>query len=416
MKLIGNPNGMKLYPKMIKEAEPTYHMYGSDVTWSAHTDTYKPTIAGHGVNVEFLGFKHNLQMTILISPSTDAVYEKEIRDVLETGRFSSGIYFRAFLADIQGQVDFYRSITGKDASFWSYGNGIVDHDDFVMQHSLVTRKSGGGAVDYNFDNRLSRNCATIFNYNVRDNGMESAMTTAETMIQSAIDNGGWFNDFSHWHWADVHGDKNQFELFFGQQKDKLDTVNYVSLGSGEAVEYMWLRKLYKRGGIYQDGNDLVLISDVRNDVKLPFNAIDTTLSVELDLTGTILEGKEVSSSVEILKVDANKYIVQVPYSKRDGFRSVRLRETLEPKYLDLSLPIVNSATMSGDILSVTTDKPTNIVIFSVPSGGELYQAEIISRSNTMENDHEVEVGDVSGKDVYIGAITSSRQSILHKLV
>lgn len=416
MKLIGNPNGMKLYPTMIKGVEPTHHMYGSDVTWSAHTDTYKPTIAGHGVNVELLGFKYNLQLTILISPSTDEVYKKEIIDVLETGRFSSGIYFRAFLEDIQGQVDFYRSITGKDASYWSYGNGIRDHDDFVLQHSLVTRRSGGGMVDYNFDNRLEQSCAVTFNYYVRDRGMESAMTTSETMVQTAIDNGGWFNDFSHWHWADVYGDKNQFDLFFGQQKDKLDTVNYVSLGSGEAVEYMWLRKLYKRGGIYQNGNKLVLISDVRNDVELPFNAIDTTLSVEVDLTGTILEGKEVSASSDILKVEANKFIVQVPYRKRDGFGAVELKETLEPKYLDLSLPIVNSTSVSGDILSVTTDKPTNAVVFAIPTGGELYQAEIISRSNIMDNEHEIEVGDISGKDIYVGAITNSKQSILHKLV
>lgn len=416
MKVIGNPNGMKLYPKMIKGAEPTYHMYGADVTWSAHTDTYKPTLEGHGIDAEILAFKYNLQLTILISPSTDEVYEQEIRDVLETGRFSSGIYFRAFLEDIQGQVDFYRSITGKDASYWSYGNGIRDHDDFALQHSLVTRRSGGGVVDYNFDNRLEQSCAVTFNYYVRDRGMESAMTTSETMVQSAIDSSGWFNDFSHWHWADVHGDKNQFDLFFGQQRAKLDTVNAVTLGSGEAVEYMWLRKLYQRGGLYQDGDDLVLISDVRNDVELPFNAIDTTLSVEIDLTGTILEGKEISASTGILKVDANKYIVQVPYGKRDGFRSVRLKETLDPKYLDLSLPIVNSATISGGILSVTTDKPTNIAVFSIPTGGEFYQAEIISRSNTLENEHEVVVGDTSGKDLYIGAITSSKQSILHKLV
>lgn len=416
MKLIGNPKGMNLYPKVIKEVTPTNHKYGADVTVSYHTDTYKPTLEGHGIDAEINAFKYNLQGTILISPSTDSAYNEEIKDVLETGRFSSGIYFRAFLDDIQSQVDFYRSITGKDASYWSYGNGLRDHDDFALQHSLVTRRSGSGQVNYDFDTRLEHSCATLFNYNVRDNDMVSALATTETMLNKAILENGWFNDFSHWHWAEFYGDKNQLEQFFNQQNAVLNGVNYVSLGSGEAVEYMWLRKLYKRGGMYQDGNDLVLISDVRNDVELPFNAIDTTLSIEIDLIGTILEGKEISSSAEILKVDANKYIVQVPYSKQDGFRSVRLKETLEPNYLDLSLPIINNATEYDGTLSVTTDKPTNIVVFSIPTGGEMYQAEIVSRSNTMSNEHEVVVGDVSGKDVYIGAITSSKRSILHKLV
>ena len=132
MKLIGNPNGMKLYPKMIKEVTPTKHKHGADVTVSYHTDTYKPTLEGHGIDAEINAFKYNLQGTILISPSTDNAYKEEIINVLETGRFSSGIYFRAFLEDIQGQVDFYNEITGKDASYWSYGNGIRDHDDFVL--------------------------------------------------------------------------------------------------------------------------------------------------------------------------------------------------------------------------------------------------------------------------------------------
>lgn len=416
MKLIGNPNGMKLYPKMIKEVTPTYHMYGADVTWSAHTDTYKPTLAGHGVDAEILAFKYNLQLTILISPSTDEIYEKEIRDVLETGRFSSGIYFRAFLDDIQGQVDFYRSLTGKDASYWSYGNGQRDHDDFALNHSLLTRQSVKGETNYDFDTRLSQATSTLFNYDTRDFGMTTALENSELLLNQAIAESGWYNDFSHWHWAEQYGDKDQLEQLFGQQNTILNGVNYVSLGSGEAVEYMWLRNLYKRGGIYQDGDDLVLISDVRNDVELPFNAIDTTLSVEIDLSDTILEGKEITSTADIIKVSTDKYIVQVQYSMRDGFRAVRLTDTLEPSYLDLSLPVVNSATISGGILSVTTDKPTNIVVFSIPSGGELYQAEIISRNNTLESAHEVPVGDVSGKDIYIGAITGSTQSILHKVV
>ena len=33
-----------------------------------------------------------------------------------------------------------------------------------------------------------------------------------------------------------------------RQKSLLSNVNYVSLGASEAVEYMWLRKQFKRGG------------------------------------------------------------------------------------------------------------------------------------------------------------------------
>ena len=414
MKLIGNPNGMKLYPKVIKEVTPKNHKYGADVTVSYHTDTYKPTLEGHGIDAEINAFKYNLQGTILVSPSTDTVYKDEIVSVLNTGRFSSGIYFRAFLDDIQGQVDFYNEITGKDASYWSYGNGIRDHDDFVLQHSLVTRRSGGGQVNYDFDTRLEYSCATLFNYNVRDNGMESALTTSETMLNKAILENGWFNDFSHWHWAEFYGDKNQLEQFFNQQNAILNGVNYVSLGSGEAVEYMWLRKQFKRGGVYQDGSDLVLVCDVRNYDDLPYNTISQTLSVEVDVSGTILANQELEASSDILKLSDNKFIVQVPYDKKDGFSVVHLKATNDPNYLDLDLPNLISSDTNQNKINIVSDKKTKAVLFKIPTGGSLYQAEVVDRSQEYSEKHTFTT--VSEYDFYVGLITKAGQSTLTKIL
>lgn len=414
MKLIGNPNGMRLYPEMIKEVAPTNHKYGADLTVSYHTDTYKPTLEGHGIDAEINAFKYNFQGTILVSPSTDEVYKDEIINVLETGRFSSGIYFRAFLEDVQGQVDFYNKITGKDASYWSYGNGIRDHDDFALEHSLLTRRSGGGQVSYDFDTRLEHTCATLFNYNVRDKGMVSALATAETMINKAILENGWYNDFSHWHWADVHGDKDQLEQFFSQQNALLNGVNYVSLGSGEAVEYMWLRKQFKRGGIYQKGDGLVLICDVKNDDNLPYSAISQTLSVEVDVTDTVLANRELEATSDILKVSENKFIVQVPYNRRDGFSAVHLNATSNPKYLDLSLPNLISSDTNENKINIVSDKKTKAVLFKIPTGGSLYQAEVVERSQEYSEKHTFTT--VSGYDSYVGLITKAGQSTLTKIL
>lgn len=414
MKLIGNPIGMNLYPKVIKEVTPKNHKYGADVTVSYHTDTYKPTLEGHGIDAEINAFKYNLQGTILVSPSTDAVYKDEIVSVLNTGRFSSGIYFRAFLDDIQSQVDFYRSITGKDASYWSYGNGIRDHDDFALAHSLLTRRSGGGQVNYDFETRLEHSCATLFNYNVRDNGMVSALATSEKMLNKAILENGWFNDFSHWHWAEVHGDKDQLEQFFSQQNAVLNGVNYVSLGSGEAVEYMWLRKQFKRGGIYQNDNELVLICDVRNDDDLPYNTISQTLSVEVDVTDTVLANRELEATSDILKLSENKFIVQVPYEKNDGFRAVHLKATSNPNYLDLGLPILISRDINENEIHIVSDKKTKAVLFKIPIGGSLYQAEVVERSQKYSEEHAFTT--VSGYDLYVGLITKAGQSTLTKIL
>lgn len=402
--------GIRRYPQTVKSVSPTKHMYGADVTWSAHTDTFRPEVEGHGTDAEINAFKYNLHLTMLLNPQTDGVYSNQIKDALKTGRMDAGIYFRAN-ESLQAQIEFFESLTGKSASYWSYANGLRDHDNFVMDNSLVSRNSAGGSVDYDFDTRLGQRVATAFNYDVRDNDMTYALSNAENILNQAITNSGWFNDFSHWHWAEFYGDKNQFEQFFASQRTILNTVNSVSLGSGKAVEYMWLRKQFKRGGLYQDGNDLVLICDVWNEADLPYKTIDTTLSVEVDLTGTTLEGKDITSNTEILKMSNNQFIVQAPYSNRDGFSTVKLIATTTPDYTDLSPPIINSATKDGSVINITTDKPTNAVLFSVPIGGDLYLAEVEGRSNSMSEDHELGINN-TGRDYYVGVITKEKQSIL----
>lgn len=406
--------GIKRYPKTIKEATPTKHKYGADVTVSFHTDTYKPTLEGHGYDVEINSFKHNFRGTILLNHETDSVYEAQIKEVLNTGIFDVGTYFRS-TKPLEPQTEWLYNLLGKVPAYWSYANGIRENDDFALQNSLVTRLSGVSDTSYDFDERLGHKTSSLFNYNVRDIDTATAINNAKTALQQAINNKGWYNDFSHWHWAEFYGDKNQFEHLMTEFKTLLNGVNYISLGASEAIEYMWLRKQFKRGGMYQDGNELVLLSEVINDNALPYSAINSTLSVQVDLTGTILEGKEITSNADILKVANNQFIVQVPYSKYDGFRTVRIKESSTPKYLNFSKPTIVSKQLNSDTLTVITDKPTNIVVFTTPNDAELYQASLVSRSNIMNTNHIIKLPDVTSKDVYIGAITKEKQSILNKL-
>lgn len=406
--------GVKRYPKMVKEVIPTKHKYGADVTISFHTDTYRPNLEGHGYDFETNALKHNFIGTILLNHETDKSNEKEILEVLETGIFDVGTYFRA-TKPLEPQTEWLYNLLGKIPAYWSYANGIRDNDEFALQNSLVTRMSSVSDTSYDFDDRLGHKTSSLFNYNVRDIDTPTAINNAKSALQQTINNNGWYNDFSHWHWAELYGDKNQFEQLMTEFKTLLNDTNYISLGSSEAIEYMWLRKQFKRGGLYQDGNELVLLSEVINNNDLPYGVIDSTLSVQIDLTGTILENKDITSNTDILKVDDNKFIVQIPYSKYDGFRTVRIKETTTPNYLNFNKPAIITKKTSGSNLTVVTDRPTNVVVFTTPVEGELYQASLVSRSNIMNTNHIIKLPDVTSKDVYIGAITKEKQSALNKV-
>ncbi|RIO61431.1 hypothetical protein [Staphylococcus haemolyticus] len=308
--------GVKKYPQMIKEVQPTKHKYGADLTWSAHTDTFRPTLDGHGIDFEINAFKHNLNGTMLLNHQTDKIYEDEIKKTLGTGVLDAGAYFRA-AEELQPQVDWLIKVLGKKPSYWSYAYGQRDHDDFVLKNGLISRLSSDKETSYDFSDRLGHPNSSLFNYNVRDNNMTVALNNSEKNLQKAIENNGWFNDFSHWHWAEFYGDKNQWSQFMERQKSLLSNINYVSLGASEAVEYMWLRKQFKRGGLYESGDDLVLLCETINAEQLPYQAIDTTLSIKVDTSGTILEGKDITGPTQIIKIDTNQYIVQVPYKKNE---------------------------------------------------------------------------------------------------
>ncbi|MCE5089233.1 hypothetical protein [Staphylococcus devriesei] len=406
--------GVKKYPQMTKEVQPTKHKYDADLTWSAHTDTFRPTLDGHGIDFEINAFKHNLNGTMLLNHQTDKIYEDEIKQTLGTGVLDAGAYFRA-AEELQPQVDWLIKVLGKKPSYWSYAYGQRDHDDFVLNNGLVSRLSSDKDITYDFNDRLGHPNSSLFNYNVRDNDMIVALNNSETNLQKAIDNKGWFNDFSHWHWAEFYGDKNQWSQFMERQKSLLSNVNYVSLGASEAVEYMWLRKQFKRGGLYESDNDLVLLCETINAEQLPYQAIDTTLSVKVDTTGTILENKDITGPTQIIKTDINQYIVQVPYQKLSGFSTIRLKATDRPNYVTRDLPKLNSVSLNGTLLNIETDIPTKLAVFSTDKDAELYTASVVERHNVFSKTHSINIGDTTNKDIYVGVISETKQSILQKV-
>ena len=98
---------------MIKEVQPTKHKYDADLTWSAHTDTFRPTLDGHGVDFEINAFKYNLNGTMLLNHQTDSTFETQIKETLNTGVLDAGAYFRA-VEDLQPQIDWLIKTLGKN--------------------------------------------------------------------------------------------------------------------------------------------------------------------------------------------------------------------------------------------------------------------------------------------------------------
>lgn len=490
MRIQGRLKGVSFYPVVEKTAKATKHKYGASASWSQCTDTYKPTLTGHGIDAEISAFKYNFELTALIAPLTDDLYADEIKKANQTGRIRFGSYFLGWAwknpntgnletipnwsgttwlqgsanlgiipqelvgtskqaqfpflgtelfqisngkfgyndatgemgeidvvtGSINDQREWFKTLIGRYPSTSSYSYGKRVLENLIKSKYLGTRGSSHSLSNYTYDfsreTALYQQLTTYHNTMVTSIGRERADADSKTALVNTIANGGWYRDFSHWHWAV----DTEWEDYFRNQREAIGTNDVVTLDFGTAYEHHFLRKMVRRCGLFTDGSDLVLVTDTKDNDNLPLDVIETPLSIEIDLTETIFDGKDIEGIGDkgIRKLGDNKFIIEVPYTKRDGFQAVRLLQTNSPAYMDFTLPSIQSVNKNGSTLNVTTDKPTNIVIFSVPTNGRLYEASVLRRSNTMSQSHEIYVEgiDITNQDIYIGAITKERQSIL----
>lgn len=311
--------------------------------------------------------------------------------------------------------DWYLNKFGQTVSNASYGYGRRQPRYIIKGWFLAIRNSAKDNYwnyDFNHEVATDKPMSEGINYLTKDVGLSRAEAIAQcnATLNSAIENNGWYTDFSHWHTSL----DTEYEEYLSSQRDVIGNRNVISLDYGTAVEYQFLRRMVRRVGLYTDGNELVIITDTKDFEGLRLNQIHTTLSVEVDLTGTILQGKEIMGA-DIKKVATDKFIVEVPYTKRDGFNVVRLKETLTPSYLNFNTPTIN-ANVNGNEVLITTDQKTKAVVYSVAKGGILNDAVAVGRSDELSTEHKITVTNPSEKDIYVGAITSEKQSSLVKVL
>ena len=322
---------------------------------------------------------------------------------------------------IKQQFDWFKSVFGKYPSYSSYSYGRHILDDFIIQRLTGTRgntiHNDTSSYIFNRQQGIDRMVSSVFNYNVRDKGMTVALENSKNNLNKAIANNGWFNDFSHWHWADYYGDKNQWSQFFEQQRILIGNKKVASLGIDKAFEYQYLRNMVKGVHLLERNGKYYVQVETKDEYKpeLPKLSINTRLSVQLDLTGTPLEGKDITGSSDVQKVDTNQFIVEVPYTKMNGFSMVEIKSTTQPNYMNFELPNILSKSLVGNSLTVKTNQPTNVVVFACDTGTEIYTSKVIKRSNIMSTNHSIQLENIENKDVYIGVITKNKQSILSRL-
>lgn len=392
-------------PTIIKK-----HKYGATATWSHNTDQYRPTVVGRGWEGEIYALKHNLQVTTYLNHVLSNPYVPQIQGALDGGRLSIGSYDltaqnyetgeltdESYLDYLVEQTEWVKRNFGYYPTTASFSYGRQTFKDDLANYYLGTRNSGYSLNEYSYDIVDTSSLMSTTRHADMAGEWATVLGSCNTALQNAITEGGWYRDFAHWH------SNAKIKEFFEAQSPIIHSNNVVTLGMGEALEYMKFRQSAQRAEVGTDGTQ-IYVSAVVSSSALNRKLIKTHLSVDVDLTGTAFEGKELSSSHGLQKIAPNKFIVEVPY----GSHAV-LSESYGD-YLDFELPSV----ISTENNTVTTDKPTKLSIWQVPLNGSLDQAQLVSRDNNLSLSHEFGLLDKTTSDYYFGLITQEQQSILVK--
>ena len=413
IKGINLPNYKPLIPIVIPYSIKQ-HKYGAEVTWSHCTDQYKPSVNGHAFDAEINGFKYNLALTSFISPVTDAPADDYI-DVSETGRISFGVYERTAHSfsvnpnlDVEKSIDDHyiniRNGLGYYPSVASYGYGYYDYQEEFKDYYLGVRNSQWDLSEYSYDISDTSSFPTTTRQGDMWSDRETNLGHVGQALENAINAGGWYRDFTHWHTVE----DGELDEYFSQQRSIIGDRNVVTLSFMEAIEYMKLRQSITEIKFFEADGKIYITTEMPY-VPTFRRGVNTTISVEIDLSGTVLEGEEIKTNYGVQKLGNNKFIIEVPI---DDYCIIE--SDINGQYLDFELPTITGVSRNGAILTVTTDKPTNVVVFETPLGGETHQATLRKRSNTMSTVHTINISDIaySSRDIYIGAITETGQSVL----
>lgn len=348
------------------------------------------------------------------------------------------------LSELEGVVNsqsvWLKNITGRWPSCISYRNGANSVWRAIMRYFLGGRNSipspsditktadtfyGAGLGNSN-TGLLAATRSFFINFpnsfrwwdcwNGGSNTEQQATEYVTDLVTATISNEGKQSEFQHVHSTYANGTLNSIDRLFASVRAAASNNFIWTCSNGESIEYLFIREMVNRVTALDRGDHIIVLADIddkfKDEWQVLYNQINIPLSVEIDLSNTSLAGKDIiASSGKCRNLGNDKYIIEIKFNKQEGFISTILKEGTGGYYIET--PPVISANIVGNKLTVNTDIPSKIAVFSVNEGGNDWESRIYQRSNAFDTTHVFAIE--SGRDYRIGAISEFYQCSLLEL-
>lgn len=395
----------------------------NSTTWTANGQLYYPSVVvGASKALRFPNHGHQLYTL----SNGEFGYNTDTQTIGSTNLSETVLHANQ-------QIDYFKAIANISITSASYTNGASSGWNVLIPHFFGSRNSSysysgnNGNIKYDGLTRqeMMLEASTTRTWDAVNAGQfvdqSVAMNYHASELQRAIANGGWISDFCHAHTVWDADDLSFYDTFWSRVDTEIGNANVWRAGNNEVNEYYVLANSIAEIGSYVDGNKAYIairfsdmfigtstngISNIIDPTK-----IETPISIEIDLTGTVLAGKNLKSAqaTVLRNLGANKWIANVsPVNMfKNGFLGFVLEEALDNKQVYATARPVISRTGNN----VTSDRECKFLITRKPIGASDRDWEWVFRTSDFSTAISY-VFDTATYSYAVGAITRSRMSSL----
>ena len=335
------------FPRKDYDVEVCAHRLGKKMTYTEQTDglhtelSYNPFMA--------LAKARNIRVGCFMTVN-DAVTDQVRADLAENKIWLDAYSMTSSLRDkiVHGlpitreewDVAYYgsilptfRAVTGKKPVALSYSYGNQTFREYTTQLLGARNSSYTWQTDYGVgygtpsdqSYSFSRFCSKAgttrwYDYaKSHDNDFEGSLGLISDKIDETLQNGGWMNNFTHWHNYYSDGNQQWAEAYLDLLAEKNSNNQIYFAGYGEAVAYLVYRSMITKAVMYSPNSkrDKQLIIRLETDnsaLNVDTDLLQVPISVKFSLQGTPLAGSFIHSSRNLISLGNDTYIVEIPYT------------------------------------------------------------------------------------------------------
>ena len=332
---------VKFFPRKDYDVEICTHRLGKSMTYTEQSDMF---MGGAEAIVAYAASK-NIKVGVFWGTPSTTTYRDYALPYYNTGKMWIDAY--CLPTGSNGGTVTKEAYEAQRDSLWamiddwfgirpctmSYGYGNQTYIDYVVPDFLAARNSGklGGTpygVGYGNPNDIAYSLA---NYKTRasssrwyddakaDSSFASRLATLQTDVLTTKQNGGWYNNFTHWHNVISDNNLQVYQDYFDLLASLNSGDDIYFAGYGEAVAYLVYRSIVTRAVMYSPkakaNSQLVIVLETDNTLGVDEELLYVPISVKFSTVGTPLANSTIRSDNNLISLGNNEYIIEIPFAR-----------------------------------------------------------------------------------------------------